>query len=73
MFKILILPSIGVVLILLLRSKKQEETLPVFRYEEETSITGDSTNYIEQRWEERKFWTKEDRGFDTKNSSSSDF
>jgi hypothetical protein len=46
MYKILILPCIGVVFILLLRSNKEKETIPVFRYEEETNINGDSTNYL---------------------------
>jgi len=47
MYKILILPSIGVVFILLLRSNKEKETIPVFRYEEREEIyNGDSSNYL---------------------------
>jgi hypothetical protein len=47
MFKVLIMPCIGVVLILLLRTKKEKETIPVFNYEEREEIyNGDSTNYL---------------------------
>jgi len=46
MFKVLIMPCIGVVFILLLRSNKEKETIPNFYYEEETNINGDTTNYL---------------------------
>jgi hypothetical protein len=47
MYKILIGASIGIVLILCLRSKKQNETIPVFNYEEREEIyNGDSSNYL---------------------------
>ena len=48
MYKVLIMPCIGVVFILLLRSKKENETIPVFIYEEETNINGDSSNYLRE-------------------------
>ena len=51
MFKVLIMPCIGVVLILLLRSHKEKETIPVFRYETREEIyNGDSTNYLKECW-----------------------
>jgi hypothetical protein len=41
------MPCIGVVLILLLRSKKEKETIPIFRYEQREEIyNGDSSNYL---------------------------
>jgi hypothetical protein len=41
------MPCIGVVVILLLRTKKQNETIPNFYYEEREEIcNGDSTNYL---------------------------
>ena len=47
MFKVLIMPCIGVVFILLLRSHKQKETIPNFYYEEREEIcNGDSANYL---------------------------
>jgi hypothetical protein len=47
MYKVLIMPCIGVVLILLLRSKKENETIPVFNYEQREEIyNGDSSNYL---------------------------
>ena len=52
MYKILLGASIGIVLILCLRSHKQNETIPVFRYEQrETICNGDSTNYCTESWE----------------------
>ena len=49
MYKVLIMPCIGVVVILLLRTKKQNETIPVFRYEQREEIyNGDSTNYLRE-------------------------
>ena len=47
MFKVLIMPCIGVVLILLLRTHKEKETIPIFRYEQREEIyNGDSANYL---------------------------
>lgn len=51
MFKVLILPCIGVVAILLLRTHKEEKAIPKFTYNEETNINGDSTTYIQKSWE----------------------
>ena len=52
MFKVLIMPCIGVVFILLLRTHKQNETIPVFNYEQREEIyNGDSTNYCTESWE----------------------
>ena len=49
MFKVLIMPCVGVVFILLLRSHKQKETIPVFNYEEREEIcNGDSSNYLRE-------------------------
>ena len=49
MFKVLIIPCIGVVVILLLRTKKQNETIPNFYYEEREEIcNGDSSNYLRE-------------------------
>ena len=51
MFKVLIIPCIGVVLILCLRTHKQNETIPVFRYEQREEIyNGDSTTYLKECW-----------------------
>lgn len=50
------MPCIGVVLILLLRSHKQNETIPVFKYETREEIyNGDSTTYL------KEYWTSEDK------------
>ena len=51
MFKVLILPIIGVVAILLLRTHKENKAIPVFKYNEETSVNGDSSVYIRNSWE----------------------
>jgi hypothetical protein len=66
MFKILIMPCIGVVLILLLRTKKEKETIPNFYYEEREEIyNGDSSNYLpfSRTPEDKK--RKDCQGFDT--------
>jgi hypothetical protein len=65
MYKILILPCIGVVFILLLRSNKEKETIPVFRYEEETNINGDTTDYLKECWETENNERKNGKVFDT--------
>ena len=66
MFKVLIMPCIGVVLILLLRSKKQNETIPVFRYEQrETICNGDSTNYLRFTRSPEDKQRKDGQGFDS--------
>ena len=51
MFKILTLASIGVVAILLLRTHKENKAIPVFKYNEETSVNGDSSVYVRNSWE----------------------
>ena len=51
MFKVLILPIIGVVAILLLRTHKEDKAIPVFTYNEETSLNGDSSVYVKNSWE----------------------
>jgi hypothetical protein len=66
MFKVLIMPCIGVVLILLLRTHKEKETIPVFNYEQREEIyNGDSTNYLpfSRSPEDKK--RKDCKGFDT--------
>ena len=50
MFKILTVASIGVVLILLLRTHKENKAIPVFKYNEETSLEGDSSVYMLNDW-----------------------
>ena len=50
MFKVLILPTIGIVLILCLRTRKEKQVIPVFKYNEETSLNGDSSLYIRNSW-----------------------
>ena len=66
MFKVLIMPCIGVVLILLLRTHKQNETIPVFNYETREEIyNGDSTNYIKECWETENRERKDGKGFNT--------
>ena len=66
MFKVLIMPCIGVVLILLLRTKKQNETIPVFRYEQREKIyNGDSTNYIKECWETENRERKDGKGINS--------
>ena len=51
MFKVLILPTIGIVLILCLRKHKEKQAIPVFKYDEETSLEGDSSVYVMNSWE----------------------
>ena len=66
MYKILLGASIGIVLILCLRSHKQNETIPVFRYEQREEIyNGDSTTYLRftRTPEDKK--RKDGQGFDT--------
>tara|TARA_R110000868_G_scaffold274338_1_gene533602 strand:- start:166 stop:369 length:204 start_codon:yes stop_codon:yes gene_type:complete len=66
MFKVLIPSCIGVVLILLLRTHKEKETIPVFNYEQREEIyNGDSTTYLRftRTPEDKK--RKDGQGFDT--------
>lgn len=66
MFKVLIMPCIGVVLILLLRSHKEKETIPVFKYETREEIyNGDSTNYLKECWSSENRERKDCKGIDT--------
>ena len=66
MFKVLIMPCIGVVLILLLRTHKQNETIPVFRYEQREEIyNGDSTNYLKECWETENRERKDGKGINS--------
>ena len=65
MYKILIVASIGIVFILSLRTKKEKETIPVFRYEEETNINGDSTNYLQFSRTPEDKQCKNGKSFDT--------
>jgi len=66
MFKVLIMPCIGVVLILLLRSKKEKETIPIFRYEQREEIyNGDSTNYFKECWSTENRERKDCESIDT--------
>ena len=51
MYKILTVASVGVVAILLLRTHKEDKAIPVFTYNEETSLNGDSSVYIRNSWE----------------------
>ena len=51
MFKILTVASIGVVSILLLRTHKEDKAIPVLKYNEETSLNGDSSVYVMNSWE----------------------
>jgi len=73
MFKVLIPPCIGIVFILSLRTKKEKETIPIFKYNEETSFNGDSSTYIEQRWEERELREEKERTNNSQARASSDF
>ena len=66
MFKVLIMPCIGVVFILLLRTHKQNETIPVFRYETREEIyNGDSTNYLKECWSSENRERKDSKGINT--------
>jgi hypothetical protein len=65
MYKILIGASIGIVLILCLRTHKQKETIPVFRYETREEIyNGDSTNYCTESWETQNHKRKDCESID---------
>jgi hypothetical protein len=65
MYKILIGASIGIVFILCLRSHKENETIPVFNYEEREEIyNGDSTNYLKECWEAQNNKRKDCKGID---------
>ena len=60
------MPCIGVVLILLLRTKKKNETIPVFRYEQREEIcNGDSTTYLKECWETENKQRKDGKGIDS--------
>ena len=60
------MPCIGVVLILLLRSKKEKETIPNFYYEEREEIyNGDSSNYLPFTRSTEDKQRKDCKGFDT--------
>lgn len=66
MFKILIMPCIGVVAILLLRTHKQNETIPVFNYEQREEIyNGDSTTYCTESWETQNNKRKNGKSINT--------
>jgi hypothetical protein len=73
MFKVLIPPCIGIVFILSLRTKKEQETIPTFQYNEETSVNGDSSIYIEQRGEARELGEEKERTYNSQARASSDF
>lgn len=64
MFKVLILPCIGVMIVLLLRTHKEEKTIPIFKYNEETNVNGDSTEYIKESWETENNERKNGKSFD---------
>ena len=60
------MPCIGVVLILLLRTHKENETIPVFRYEQREEIyNGDSSNYLRESRTPEDKKRKNGKGFDT--------
>jgi hypothetical protein len=66
MFKVLIMPCIGVVLILLLRTHKEKETIPVFNYEEREEIyNGDSVTYCTESWETQNNKRKDCKSINT--------
>jgi hypothetical protein len=66
MFKVLIMPCIGVVVILLLRTHKEKETIPVFRYEQREEIyNGDSSNYLRESRTPEDKQRKDCKGFNT--------
>jgi hypothetical protein len=59
------MPCIGVVLILLLRTHKEKETIPIFRYEEREEIcNGDSANYLPFTRSPEDKQRKDCKGFD---------
>jgi hypothetical protein len=60
------MPCVGVVLILLLRTHKEKETIPVFNYEERKEIyNGDSVTYCTESWETQNKQRKDSQGFNT--------
>jgi hypothetical protein len=66
MYKVLIPSCIGVVVILLLRTKKQNETIPVFKYVQREEIcNGDSTTYLKECWSPENNKRKDGKGLDT--------
>jgi len=66
MYKILIGASIGIVFILCLRTHKEKETIPIFRYEQREEIyNGDSTNYFKECWSPEDKQRKDCKGIDT--------
>lgn len=66
MFKVLIMPCIGLVLILCLRTHKQNETIPVFNYEQREEIyNGDSTTYLKECWTSENRERKNGKGINT--------
>ncbi len=66
MYKILIGASIGIVLILCLRTHKEKETIPVFNYEEREEIcNGDSSNYLRESRTPEDKQRKDCEGIDT--------
>jgi hypothetical protein len=66
MFKVLIPSCIGVVLILLLRTHKEKETIPNFYYEEREEIcNGDSSNYLRESRSPEDKQRKDSQGIDT--------
>ena len=66
MFKVLIMPCIGVLFILLLLTKKQNETIPVFNYEQREEIyNGDSTDYLRESRSPEDKKRKDCQGFNT--------
>ena len=66
MYKVLIMPCIGVVVILLLRTHKEKETIPVFNYEEREEIyNGDSTNYLRESWKAQNNKRKDCQSIDS--------
>lgn len=64
MFKVLILPTIGIVFLLCLRTHKEEKAIPIFKYNEETNVDGDSTEYLQKSWETENNERKNGESFD---------
>ena len=59
------MPCIGVVFILLLRSHKEKETIPVFNYEQREEIyNGDSVTYLKECWSPENKQRKDSQGID---------
>jgi hypothetical protein len=67
MYKILILPSIGVVFILSLRTKKEQKQLKILELNETEyrSNRGSEQIYILESWEAQNRKRKNGKGFDT--------